>query len=106
MTNIAAVLFDLGGVVLEIEFERAFTHWAQLAGVSAPEIRGRYVIDEPYRQHERGEIDGSAYFDHLRSALALELTDSQFVAGWNRIIVSPVNEMPALLWSLSKRFPT
>ncbi len=106
MTTIDAVLFDLGGVVLNIDFGRAFSHWAELGGISAQAIRSRYSTDEAYRQHERGEIDAAAYFRHLRRVLQLELSDSQFVAGWNRIIVSPIPEMPDLLAKLSRVAPS
>lgn len=100
---IQAVLFDLGGVVLEIDFQRAFAFWANRAGIDAATIDARYSIDEAYRRHERGQIDGARYFAHLRQTLGLDLSDELMLAGWNRIFVAPIDGVAALLEQLAPR---
>lgn len=105
MAGIQALLFDLGGVVLEIDFDRAFTAWAGFAGVGMPELREQFRIDEAYRQHERGELDGAGYFEHLGRLLDINLTYEQWLHGWNRILMSPIAGMLPLLTELGKRIP-
>ncbi len=105
MAGIQALLFDLGGVVLEIDFDRAFTAWAGFAGVGMPELREQFRFDEAYRQHERGELDGADYFEHLGRLLDINLTDEQWLHGWNRILMSPIAGMLPLLTELGKRIP-
>lgn len=100
-----ALLFDLGGVVFGIDFEKAFSHWAAHAGVPMQTIKSRYCIDEWYEQHERGEITAEEYFDTLRDTLGIALSDEQFAAGWNAIFEQEFAGAFELFQSLSARIP-
>jgi HAD superfamily hydrolase (TIGR01509 family) len=88
-----ALLFDLGRVVLDVDFDRALDHWARHAGCEPMLLGQRFHIDELYRRHERGEISDEAFFAGLRSSLGIEITDAQFAEGWNAILVG---EMPGI----------
>ena len=88
--NIAALLFDLGGVLIDIDFSRALHSWSQSSDLALQEITGRFSMDEPYRQHERGEIPASDYFAHLRQLLELEASDEEIAHGWNAIFVGEI----------------
>jgi glucose-1-phosphatase len=105
MIKINALLFDLGGVVLDIDFDRAFACWAGLAGVDAQSIKDRYRVDEAYRQHERGTLSGAGYLTHLRQLLGVTLTDEALTVGWNQILRSPITGMPDLLARLRQHLP-
>ena len=99
------LLFDLGGVVFQIDFERAVAHWAAHAGESVHTIKSRYCADEWYERHERGEISAAQYFDALRDRLGITISDEQFAAGWNAIFGRESTGMFELLQSLSARIP-
>ena len=100
-----ALLFDLGGVVIDIDFGRVLARWAQDAGGELERLRAQFSFDPPYERHERGEIDAREYFASLRSSLGIDLTDAQFVAGWNSLYVGEVPGMAALLRKLADRVP-
>lgn len=102
---IEALLFDLGGVVIGIDWERVFAAWAAMAGVTAAEIERRFEFGEDYHRHERGELDDEAFFEATAKALALPLTARQVGEGWARIFTGPVPGMHALLESLAPRYP-
>ena len=78
-------MFDLGGVVFDIDFERAFSHWATFAGVPVETLKSRYRIDAWYEQHERGEIEAAEYFDALRDTLGITIPDELFQSLGSRI---------------------
>jgi len=82
LSHIEALLFDLGGVVIEIDFSRVTDTWAQRASSEPSLIASRFSMDEPYRQHEVGLIDGTAYFASLRESLAIDISDQDFLDGW------------------------
>jgi putative hydrolase of the HAD superfamily len=100
-----ALLFDLGGVVLSIDWDRMFTRWAYHAGEEPDTIRARFSFDAFYARHERGEIEASEYFASLRSSLRINLSDAQFIDGWTAIYVGEILGMPQLLRSLKDQVP-
>ena len=51
-----ALLFDLGGVVIDIDFRRAFSLWQPGSGLSLEEIAKAFKFDLQYQRHERGEM--------------------------------------------------
>lgn len=104
-TSTEALLFDLGGVVFEIDFEHAFEYWAAHAGVSVETLRPFYGIDPWYERHERGEIDSAAYFDALRETLGVSLSNEHFVNGWNAIFLQEFPGAFELFDALAKKIP-
>ncbi len=91
---IEALLFDLGGVLINIDAQRAVRHWEPLSSLSRAQLQQRFTVDEALRQYESGEIDTTAYVAHLRREFELHASDSAIVAGWNAILVSEIE--PAL----------
>ena len=100
-----AMLFDLGGVVIDIDFNRAFAHWATLAGCDVALVRERFSPDAAYNRHEIGEIAIEEYFASLRASLGIDLTHAQLLDGWNAIFIGEVPGIAELLARAAKRFP-
>jgi len=100
-----ALLFDLGNVVIRIDFERVFACWAADTGQDAERLRERFSHDEPYQRHERGEIDATAYFASLRDTLGVELDDARLLEGWNAVFVEEMPGMSALLARIAPEIP-
>ena len=90
MRNISSLLFDLGGVLIDIDFERALLRWSNQSHLPVAELRRRFAMDEAYQQHERGEIPASEYFAHLRKTLELDASDTDIERGWNDIFVGEI----------------
>jgi len=103
--EIRALLFDLGGVLIDIDWDRAFSHWARHGGADARTLRQRFAFDAHYERHERGEIDARAYYDSLRRSLGVELPHEVFDAGWKAIFPGAVEPTIALLRELHGRIP-
>lgn len=104
-TNINALLFDLGGVLIDIDFDRALQSWSQSSQLPLTEIRRRFSMDEPYRQHELGEITASDYFAHLRQLIELEATNDEIAQGWNAIFVGEIAATIDYIASAQTRLP-
>ena len=103
--NVDALVFDMGGVLVDIDLRRAFVAWGAAAGVPASELAKRFSVDEACCAHERGEIDDGAYFAHLRRTLGIALADEAMLAGWNAIIGEPLPGIEALVPELAAQRP-
>ena len=103
--RVQCLLFDLGGVAIEIDFYRAFRVWADQSKLSFEKIRKSFSIDNAYKQHECGQIVASEYFDHLRRVLGLAGTDDEIALGWNAIYVKQIDETLQYVTRASRRLP-
>lgn len=102
---VRALLFDLGGVVINLDFNRAFRLWASRAGCDPSLLARRFSIDDPYERHERGEIPGSSYFASLRDSLGVDLSEDDLIDGWNDVYLGPVPGMSKVLSVARRHFP-
>jgi HAD superfamily hydrolase (TIGR01509 family) len=101
-----ALLFDLGRVVLDIDFSKVVACWAGHAGCEPAHLAGRFSWrDEFYRQHEKGEISDAEFFAALRALLGVELSDAQFLEGWNEIFAGEMPGIAPLLQRAAQRLP-
>ena len=100
-----ALLFDLGRVVLDIDFSRTLACWAGHAGCEPAQLAGRFGRDEIYHRHETGEISDAEFFVGLRNALRIGISDAQFLEGWNAIFAGEMPGIAPLLARAAKRLP-
>ncbi|SDS14194.1 HAD family hydrolase [Bradyrhizobium canariense] len=100
-----ALLFDLGRVVLDIDFDKALACWAGHAGCEPAHLLGRFAHDDIYRRHETGQIADAEFFASLRASLGIGLSDAQFLEGWNAIFAGEMPGMAPLLARAAKRLP-
>jgi glucose-1-phosphatase len=100
-----ALLFDLGRVVIDIDFDRTLACWAGHAGCVPANLAGRLRRDEAYKRHETGELDDAGFFAALRDALGIQLSDAQFLEGWNAVFIGEMPGMRRLLARAATRKP-
>ena len=103
--NIEALLFDMGGVVIDIDFDQALQIWKDYSALPIEEIQRRFTMDAAYERHERGEIGASEYFAHLRNVLELEASDADIALGWNSIFIREVVETVDSILSVRDEIP-
>ena len=99
------LLFDIGRVVLDIDFNRVVTSWAGHAGCAPADLASRFVVDDSFKHHEVGRIDDAAFFHNLRTSLGIGITDEQFLEGWNAIFAGEMPDISRLLARAAKRLP-
>jgi FMN phosphatase YigB (HAD superfamily) len=103
--TIQALLFDLGGVLIDIDFNRSLRLWADNSSLSFEQLREAFRQDVYYQRHEIGDISGKEYFDSLRASLKLDGSDEQIAAGWNAMLVSGIGETLMTVRKARKTYP-
>jgi glucose-1-phosphatase len=103
--DIHVLLFDVGGVVIDYDLDRAFRAWEPISRLSLPEIRRAFKFDAVYEQHERGEITAEAYFRHLSGILQLQGDFSRIAEGWNAIFMGEIVETRTMVQQVRQQFP-
>lgn len=102
---VKALLFDLGGVLFNISFDRAFEGWEPMSSLSKEDMRLAFSMDEAYARHERGEMLREEYFDHLRRRLQLRGSDDEIERAWNAIFLDEIPSTLELVQQARRRWP-
>lgn len=97
MNTIKNVIFDLGGVIVDLEVEPALKAFAELGFqslLSSPEVRSE--MHEINHRMDRGEIDTDTFLSILRQHCQSGVTDEELVTAFNRVIVLPRHRLQRL----------
>jgi HAD superfamily hydrolase (TIGR01509 family) len=100
-----ALLFDLGRVVLDIDFNKTLECWAGHADCEPEHLVGRFARDDIYQRHETGKIGDAEFFAALRASLGVDLSDAQFLEGWNALFAGEMPGVAELLKRAAQRLP-
>jgi putative hydrolase of the HAD superfamily len=96
------VLFDLGGVVVEVESDRLVHQVSQLIGRPFEEVQQAVYHTDLLLPFELGRISATAYYEGLKKRLKLRWTYEQFVRAWNGIFTEHT-DVTTLMQRLRKR---
>ena len=81
-------IFDLGNVIVDIDFNRVLGTWSDLARVPLAQLKQSFTMGEAFHQHERGEISDEAFAKAMCHDLELPLSYEQFAHGWLAVFVA------------------
>jgi putative hydrolase of the HAD superfamily len=100
-----ALLFDLGRVVIDIDFGKVLACWAGHAGCTAADLSKPFSQSETFRRHETGHASDAEFFEALRTTLGIAISDEQWLEGWNTIFAGEMPGINALLARAARRLP-
>lgn len=91
------LLFDLGGVIMDIERENAVKSLTDIGIRNADELLGIYAQKGPFLLLEEGVITPDKFRDKLREYADKDVTDSEIDAAFCDFLTGiPVNRLEAL----------
>jgi glucose-1-phosphatase len=102
--NLKNLIFDLGGVILDLSFQRTFDAFARLANIDAEAVANSYYGRPEFFAYEKGELTDEEFRAILRKLFAISASDAELDACWNAMLVDiPLNRIQ-LLEKLRGRF--
>lgn len=100
MTKITTLIFDLGGVILNLDQERTFRAFMNL-GAKLEEInKGSDIFNE----FETGKIDADTFRSYFLQVLKNQVSTQQVDDAWNAMLLDLPAHRLELLKKLRKRF--
>ena len=96
-------IFDLGNVIVDIDFNRVLGTWSDLARVPLAQLKQRFTMGEAFHQHERGEISDEAFAKVMCHDLELPLSYEQFAHGWQAVFVALRPEVIDIMQTLREQ---
>lgn len=94
LANISTIIFDLGGVMLNLDTKLSVKAFAELSGLEEKEIYSKFLDEDWSYAFEKGEIDASAFRNELRKSLKVNLPDEQIDQAWNAMLLDlPISRL-------------
>ena len=81
-------IFDLGNVIVDIDFNRVLGTWSDLARIPLATLKQHFTMGEAFHQHERGEISDEAFAEAMCHEMHMPLSYEQFAHGWQAVFVA------------------
>ena len=102
--GINTIIFDLGGVIIDLSIEKTVTAFSRLTGFPPSDILHSYVTTPFFKAYERGEVDDSQFRDSVRKLFSVHSSDAEIDHCWNAMLVDlPVSTL-TMLENLKKHF--
>ncbi len=98
-----AAVFDLGGVVIDVDPERTVRAWAEETGLAPETLRERLagkVLSDPF---ERGEIGLEEFRRDVVAKLGVDLPPEAFERGWTALLGGGLPGIDRVLEGLGRR---
>ncbi len=93
------LIFDLGGVIIDLDVERTQEAFALISGKSVLEIQELIASSSVFLQYEKGLLNDREFRDSVRSLLSTKASDLEIDAAWNAML----GEIPLKRINLLKR---
>ena len=104
MQNIRNIIFDLGGVILDIDFKRLEKAFIDLGVTNFQELFGLGHAASFFKEHESGKISDEEFLASLQKLAGHSLSPEQVQKAWNSLLVSFPPERIKFLKKLKTRY--
>ena len=101
---IDTLMFDLGGVIMDIRRENAVEALRNLGRENAGDFLGDYGQKGPFLALEKGEIGAEEFRREVRKLIPRPVSDSELDEAFNRFLIGIPVERLRELEKLKKRY--
>lgn len=103
-SQIKTIVFDLGGVLYDLDRERCVSALNKLGLSNADEMLGNYKQSGVFQQLEEGTITTTHFYDSIRKLIGNEVSDAQIKNAWDAFLVEIPDYKLEMLSELKNRF--
>jgi len=87
MTAIKNIIFDLGGVLLNIDYNKSFEAFKELGVENIEQMYGQHHANELFKKLETGKIEEEEFYQAIRKYIPGNVSDEQIEHAWNAMIL-------------------
>jgi HAD superfamily hydrolase (TIGR01509 family) len=104
MRGIKNIIFDLGGVIINLDNQRTTDAFVALGLKNIKEYFGHGHAAAFFKDYEVGKLTDRQFIDAIRQAGGLTATDQAIVNGWNALLLDFPPERIHLLRQLARNY--
>ena len=106
LKNIDNIIFDLGGVILEIDLDIIKKGFVSLGFTDLESSFELFKHKQIFQKFEKGQIEPQVFRNEIRKACPKSFSDVQFDKIWNSILLNYPKENIQLLKDLHEKYTT
>ena len=104
MNTVKNIIFDLGGVLLNIDYNRTSDAFKRLGASDFDSFYSQQGANELFEALETGNIDEQEFYLTMQEHCSPNATQEQIQAAWNAILLDFKNESLQFLSGLSSKY--
>jgi putative hydrolase of the HAD superfamily len=104
MPQIKNIIFDLGGVIMNIDFKKTEKAFADLGFPDFAQYMTQHHITPFFREYETGKINDDDFIKGIQQMAAKPIADREIIQAWNALLLDFPPERIALLENLRHRY--
>ena len=104
MTDTKNIIFDLGGVLLDIDFQKTIDAFKKLGIENFEEMFSQINADELFEKLETGNITEPDFYSAIKSKTKTNISNAEIDGAWNALILKFRTESLQYLETLSKSY--
>ncbi|PWJ45037.1 HAD family hydrolase [Sediminitomix flava] len=102
MKEIDNIIFDLGGVILNINYELTLEAFGKLSGKEVSQIYTQHQQTSVFDDYETGKTSAEEFRTGVSEVLGLNISDQEFDKAWNAMLLDLPTERLSLIQNLAK----
>jgi haloacid dehalogenase superfamily, subfamily IA, variant 3 with third motif having DD or ED len=104
MQQVKNIIFDLGGVVLDIDYNKTQMAFVNLGITHFHELFAQQNSSDVFAKLETGKISEESFYDEFRKETKKNLSNEQIETAWNAMLLDFTAERINLLEALGKKY--
>ncbi len=104
LSHIKNIVFDIGNVLVDIDYQVTIGEFQKLAEVDFSQIVSYTKQEQIFDRFERGEISVEAFLKDIKKYLKPEVDDDAIIRAWNSILIHYPTEKFELLEQLKRQY--
>jgi putative hydrolase of the HAD superfamily len=106
VAEIKNIIFDLGGVIINLAYERTRNAFIELGMKDFDSVYSKAQQSGFFDAFDKGELSPAEFRNKIRSHIAHEVSDAQIDAAWDAMLLDIPQEKLQLLSALKKKYRT
>ncbi|MGC9151398.1 MAG: HAD family hydrolase [Microbacter sp.] len=103
-STVQAIIFDFGGVLIDLDKRQCINRLKQVTGYDFSPMLSDYVQSDIFMQFERGFISESVFYDEVRRISGSSASDAEIRDAWNAFLLDVPIKKKLLVYELHRHF--
>ncbi len=104
MAQLKNIIFDLGGVLLNIDYNKTEQAFKELGFDNFEEMYSQFTADELFANLETGKISNDDFYDKLTKEAKRNVTKEEIAGAWNKMLLTWRKESLAFIAKLNSKY--